>query len=96
MYEKYLNPEKSMQEMYEYIKGEARKHAQNGVAMIEDSVVYGLAIHYFDETNENLGIKKNKTQEMQTTNTLSKIIPKQKIEHPKKERKQISLFDGEN
>ena len=95
MYDKYLNPEKSMQEMYKYIKGEARKQAQNGVAMLEDSIVYGLAIHYFDETNENLGI--NKSQEKQkVVNTPSKIIPKQEKEPPKKEREQISLFDGES
>lgn len=95
MYEKYLNPEKSMSQMYEYIKKQAEKQKINGVAMIEDSVVYGLAIHYFDETNENLGIKKNKTQEKQTIITPSEIISKLNLKYQKEEREQISLFDGE-
>ena len=48
MDEKFLNPEKSMTQMYDYIKEQVRKQAVDGVAMIEDAVVYGLAIHYFD------------------------------------------------
>ena len=90
MDEKFLNPEKTLAQMYEYIKDQVRKQAVNGVAMVEDAVVYGMAVHYFDETNEDLGIKKKE------------IVPKKKeekkqeipkIEPPKKEeREQISLF----
>ena len=57
MNEKYLNEEKSLKQMVEYIKSEAKKQAVNGMAMIEDEEVYGWAIHYFDETNEKLGVK---------------------------------------
>lgn len=57
MNEKYLNEEKSLKQMVEYIKSEAKKQAVNGIAMIEDEEVYGWAIHYFDETNEKLGLK---------------------------------------
>lgn len=57
MNEKYLNEEKSLKQMIEYIKSEAKKQAVNGMAMIEDEEVYGWAIHYFDETNEKLGLK---------------------------------------
>lgn len=57
MNEKYLNEEKSLKQMVEYIKSEAKKQAVNGMAMIEDDEVYGWAIHYFDETNEKLGLK---------------------------------------
>lgn len=57
MNEKYLNEEKSLKQMVEYIKSEAKKQAVNGMAMIEDEEVYGWAIHYFDETNEKLGLK---------------------------------------
>ena len=49
--------EKSLKQMVEYIKSEAKKQAVNGMAMIEDEEVYGWAIHYFDETNEKLGLK---------------------------------------
>ena len=57
MNEKYLNEEKSLKQMVEYIKSEAKKQAVNGMAMIEDEEIYGWAIHYFDETNEKLGLK---------------------------------------
>ena len=57
MNEKYLNEEKSLKQMVEYIKSEAKKQAVNGMAMIEDEEVYGWAIHNFDETNEKLGLK---------------------------------------
>ena len=57
MNEKYLNEEKSLKQMVEYIKSEAKKQAVNGMAMIEDEEVYGWAIHYFDEANEKLGLK---------------------------------------
>lgn len=94
MYEKYLNPEKSMKQMYEYIKNQARKQAIDGVAMIEDSIVYGLAIHYFDESNEDLGIKKEDIKK-QVKIEKENVVQPSNIEVPKKEeREQFSLFDG--
>lgn len=91
MDEKYLNPEKSMTQMYNYIKEQVRKQAIDGVAMIEDAVVYGLAIHYFDESNEDLGLNK-KVVETQIVEPI-KEIPK--VEEPKEDDNQISFFGGE-
>lgn len=91
MDEKYLNPEKSMTQMYNYIKEQVRKQAIDGVAMIEDAVVYGLAIHYFDESNEDLGLNK-KVVETQKVEPI-KEIPK--VEEPKEDDNQISFFGGE-
>lgn len=91
MDEKYLNPEKSMTQMYEYIKEQVRKQAVNGVAMIEDAVVYGLAIHYFDESNDDLGLNK-KVEEIKKVESI-KEIPK--VEEPKEDDNQISFFGGE-
>lgn len=33
----------------DYVKSEARKHAVNGCAVIEDGVVYGWAVHFFED-----------------------------------------------
>ena len=98
MNDKYLNEEKTLKQMVEFIKSNAEKQAQNGIAMIEDEIVYSWAIHYFDETNEQLGINlnskkvtKNETDEKEETAT--------KIESQKKQKKewvaegQLSLFD---
>lgn len=93
MYDKYLNEEKSMSQMYDYIKNEARKQAKNGVAIIEDSVVYGLAIHYFDESNEDLGLNKKEIPKLEKPK--KDTAEKEKVETPKdEEREQVSLFDG--
>lgn len=93
MEEKFLNPEKSMTQMYDYIKEQVRKQAVDGVAMIEDAVVYGLAIHYFDESNEDLGLNKKVVEKVikkteNISNAVQNIIPTPK----KEEREQLSLF----
>ena len=59
MNEKYLNEEKSLKQMVQFIKGEARKKAQNGVAILKDDEVFSLAIHYWDEDNKDLGLKES-------------------------------------
>lgn len=62
MDEKYNNPEKTLLEMWEFIKDEAREKATNGVAILDDEEVYSIAIHYFDESNEDLKIKSKTTK----------------------------------
>ena len=81
--------------MVDYIKQLARKESTNGVAIVEDEDVYAWAIHYWDESNENLKIKT--TNESITKET----IEKEKIEEPKEISKkknwvpegQLSLLD---
>lgn len=60
MNEKYLNEEKSLKQMVDFIKSKAKEKAKDGMAMIKDDVVFGWAIHYFDETNEDLGLNTKK------------------------------------
>lgn len=94
MNDKYLNEEKSLTQMIQYIRDNAKKQAENNMAIVEDKEVYSWAIHYFDESNEKLNIGK-----VEKPIEKSKI---EKIEEPvKKETKsktwvpegQISLFD---
>lgn len=103
MNEKYLNEEKSLKQMVEFIKNSAKKQSTNGVAMVEDEVVFGWAIHYFDETNEQLDMDSNYkevTKNDEEENVTKIELPKkQKKELPKKQKKewvaegQLSLFD---
>ena len=96
MNDKYLNEEKTLKQMVEFIKEEAHKEAVNGIAMIEDEVVYGWAIHYFDETNEQLGMNSKSKRVTENDDEEETII---KEELPKKQKKewvpegQLSLFD---
>ena len=48
---------KSIKECCEYITEEARKLAKNGCAAVEDSVVFGWAVHYYDE--DSIKMKKD-------------------------------------
>lgn len=101
MNDKYLNEEKSLKQMVEFIKEEAHKKAVNGVAMIEDEVVYGWAIHYFDESNEQLGLNKKEKNEEKREEPISKLPKELKSvvsEPAKKEVKpegplQLNIFD---
>ncbi|MBQ0154162.1 MAG: PcfK-like family protein [Bacteroidales bacterium] len=47
--EKLKDEKHSIKGCMQYITGEARKQAVQGCAMVEDQVVYGWAIHYYDE-----------------------------------------------
>ena len=53
MNEKYLNEEKSLKQMVEYIKSEAKKQAVNGMAMIKDCVYSEDGITYMSDKQYN-------------------------------------------
>ena len=72
MSDKYLNEEKSLKQMIEFIKGQAQKQAHSGMAIVEDDVVYGWAIHYFDEPNSKLELSTKMAKEKTVENTLNK------------------------
>lgn len=40
---------KTLEQCFGYIREQAQKQQTNGCAMIEDKVVYGWAIHFFEE-----------------------------------------------
>lgn len=60
---------KTLKGCVDYAKSEAKKQAEDGVAMIEDSQVYEWCVHYFledsldFETKENKEDKKEKLEE---------------------------------
>ena len=62
---------KTLKGCVDYIKSEAKKQAEDGVAMIEDNQVYDWCVHYFLEDNldfepkakENKEDKKEKIEE---------------------------------
>ena len=91
---KYLNEEKSLSQMISYIRSEAKKQAKNGVAMIEDEVVYGWAIHYFDETNIDLGLDK-KVDKIELEDDDSKTIENKPKKIISKKSKQDVIPEGQ-
>ena len=89
---------KSIDEMWEYIKSEARKQAKNGCACIEDNQVYEWAVHYYDEDDIKVESFK-KIDNNKLDNISVKTVSHKKVTQPKKSKKekvpdnQISLFD---
>lgn len=102
MEQKYLNEEKSIKGMVDFIKIKARKNMKNGWNFITNEVVFSWAIMYYTFPNSFLKIEKEKpktTQPKTTTkapsqnNVIDLDKAKEKLEK-KKEIEQISLFGG--
>lgn len=66
--ESFLNEEKNLKDMAELIKDRAKKQATNGVAVIEDELVFKWAKEYFTKSNNELGIKKAKSKNSNSGN----------------------------
>lgn len=105
MEQNYLNKEKTIEEMAEFIKDKAKKYMKNGWNYITNEVVYAWAIMYFSLPNSFLKIeKKNTTKSKEKTKVVSKqnktkdnvisLDDAKKKMKDKKETAQISLFGG--
>lgn len=94
MNEKYLNEEKSLKQMVSFIRNKAKELAKDNMAMVKDDVVFGWAIHYFDETNEQLGLTgtktSNKKSETDVQENNKKVIESKKTNYVSEG--QLSLF----
>ncbi len=88
---KTLINKKDLNTFMKYASEEARKLAEKGAncACIEDKVVYGWAIHYFEEDSleGNLYNEDGTEYKVETKKTTPKIEPK------KQEKKQETFFD---
>lgn len=82
MSEYYLKEEKNLEDMIKFIHYKAKEQAINNVAILEDETVYELAITYFTQSNEELGLVK----------TQKATIAKNKInEEVKDDKNQLTL-----
>lgn len=80
----YTKPNKSISECCKYIFQEARKQAVGNCAALADDVVFGMAVHYYDE--DDIVVEKKEIQ--------SKVVVTPKpVEKPKPQNFQLSLFD---
>ena len=90
--EKFDNEEKTIKGMYEFICGKAKTLAQNGVAAVNDKVVYLWAITYFCKSNEELGIKKEEKKITSATDASKESISN-KEKGIKESDEQVSMFE---
>lgn len=100
---KYLNEEKTLDGLNDFIKEKGRRHLLNGWCYITNEVVYSWAVVYFTMPNSFLKIKEKqaknneKTTKKTTTaknNVISLEKAKEKIQEAKKETEQLSIFGG--
>lgn len=93
MNDKYLNEEKSLRQMIDFIMNEAKKKSKDNRAIVKDEVVFGWAIHYWDESNEELKLGKA-TESNIEKETEPKKIKKSKIKSKDwNPEGQLTLFD---
>ena len=58
--ERYKAEGKTLDKCINYITSQARKQAKGGGAYVEDAVVYGWAVHYYQEDDKDLELPKEK------------------------------------
>ena len=64
----YAKTNKNIDECYDYIVGEARKQCKDSDSIcISDDVVYGWAVHYYDEDNIKVGRSKESKESKEST-----------------------------
>ena len=98
---KFLNEEKTLEGLNQFIQERGRKHLLNGWCYITNEVVYAWAVMYFSLPNSFLKIKEKQVKNVSKENT-KEIAPKnnvisiekakEKIEE--KKNAQLSLFGG--
>ena len=103
MKQKYLNKQKTFEEMAKFIKDKARKYMKNGWNYVSNEVVYAWAVMYFSLPNSFLKMEKkdisnskNKTS-FKEENPINNVVSLKKAKenlNKKKETTQISLFGG--
>ena len=71
----YSKEGKTLDKCLSYIKGEAKKQAEKLCAVIEDEVVYGWAVHYYDE--DDIEVEEDKSE---VTVATSEAISREKAE----------------
>lgn len=95
--EKINNGSKTLEQCFVYIKNQARNKAQNGCAMIEDKVVYGWAVHFFEEDEidvkgETESEATGKTKPIPEPKEIVKKTEKKQVKTVEKNEEQLSLF----
>lgn len=92
----YAKEKKNIKDCCSYITSQAKKQASNGCAAVSDDVVFGWAVHYYDE--DDIKIEKSSNTRSEVNNSalkteVKKEAPKAKIKPKKKEDVgQYSLF----
>ena len=89
--EKINSGKKTLRSCFDYIRGEAKKQAQGEYAMISDAVVFGGALHYFEE-DESKVKDTGETKSIPEPKELIRKNEKKQAKTVEKNEEQLSLF----
>ncbi|MBQ9232354.1 MAG: PcfK-like family protein [Prevotella sp.] len=95
--ERYKREDKSLDKCINYITSQAKKQAKNGCAAIEDAVVYGWAVHYYQEDDIKVEEVKAAKVVAPKTEKPKEIKPLKALVKDKKDENkcvQLDLFGG--
>ena len=102
--EKLESTTKTLKGCVDYCKDQARKHAEDGCAIITDDEVFEWCVHYFledsiKEGEKNSTVSTNKTKDKESVANANKAPQSKNLTKNKKDIKenfmeQLSLFDG--
>ena len=81
----YKNPKKSIKECCTYLMNEAKKAAKNGSIACKDEEIYGLAMHYYDEEDIEVGDASVNTKVVHVPDSKLIITPKKSKGKSKKD-----------
>lgn len=97
----YAKAGKTIKECCNYIVGQARKMQQNGCAVIADDIVYGWAVHYYDEDNVEVDVEDEDSEQVEvrvseqpeTVVSQQPVIKAVRKKRQEDNRLQLSLFE---
>ena len=94
--ERYKDEKKSLKGCADYIMAQAKKQAKGGCAAIEDAVVYGWAVHYYQEEEVKVEEVKAKvvTPKVEKPKEIKPIKALVKDKESKGKCVQLDLFGG--
>lgn len=91
--ESYKNPNKSIKECCAFLMNEAKKAAKNGLIACKDEEIYGLAMHYYDEDDIEVGETPTNVKVVQVPDSKLTITPKKGKGKRKKETTLTDMND---
>lgn len=81
----YKKPNKSIKECCAFLMNEAKKAAKNGSIACKDEEIYGLAMHYYDEDDIEVGEAPANAKVVQVPDSKLIITPKKNKDKRKKD-----------
>lgn len=76
----YAKENKNIKDCCSYITSQAKKQASNGCAAISDDVVFGWAVHYYDE--DDIKVEKTSSVKVSVSTSAPKKTEEKKAEAP--------------